>query len=91
MSKCVVEGCDTDAVAVVGKHDEYGFCRSHRSAWGYYHSGYCEAKGLSRDGLLHRGEWSKAMIAFLEFCRVEIVACTLIANAIIRSKADDRR
>lgn len=91
MSKCIVEGCNTEATTRVGGNDEYSFCGDHSTAWGYYRGGYYEAKGFGGDGLLHKKEWDKAMKAFLEWCRVEVVACTQIANAIIRSKADDRR
>lgn len=81
--KCSVEGCDREATRTVGKTG-YHFCQSHSEAWGYYRRGYYEALGKEGNGCLHKGLWDKAMKAFLEWCRIEIAACTQIAEALIK-------
>jgi len=81
---CSVEGCSEEATGTIGSKDEYAFCGDHREAWGYYRAGYYKGKGFECDGLLRRKVWDAAMKAFLEHCRIEIAACTQIAEAIIR-------
>lgn len=84
--KCDVEGCPRIATSTFGpkKHTERHLCSMHYEAWGYFRRGYYSALGYGIDGLIHPKLWDKAMNDFLEWCRVEIVACTQIAGAYLR-------
>jgi hypothetical protein len=43
------------------------------------------------DGYVHPKLWDKAMKDFLEWCRVEIVACTQIAEAVLRVQTGSKQ
>ncbi|MBA7605560.1 hypothetical protein ES703_12693 [subsurface metagenome] len=83
---CLVEGCNRESTRTVGSKDDYHFCSQHREAWGHYHSGYLDKHygNYDRHSRLNKKLWDEAMKGFLEHCRVEIVACTQITEALIR-------
>jgi len=85
--KCDVEGCEREATSSFGKDNGNHLCFPHHEAWGYFRRGYYTALGKENDGYLHRSLWDKAMREFLEWCRIEICACTQIAEAALRVKA----
>lgn len=85
--KCDIEGCGRTATSTFGKNDKCHLCSMHHEAWGYFRRGYYTALGKESDGYVHLKLWDKAMNDFLEWCRVEIVACTQIAEAALRVKA----
>lgn len=84
MSNCVVEGCGVKATSHVGSKDEYGFCERHKDAWHWYRLGYYEGQGFETDGLIRKKVWNAAMKAFLEDCRVEMVAWAQIVESLVR-------
>lgn len=87
---CSVEGCSEETTGTVGSKDEYAFCGSHKEAWGYYLSGYLDKHygNYGRHGRLNKRLWNEAMEGFLEHCRVEIEACTQIAEAVMGNDSE---
>lgn len=81
--KCDVEGCLEDGSHTLGSDNSHHLCAAHREAWGYFHRGYSCAYGRQNNRRLSRKFWDRAMADFLEWCRIEIVGCTIIAEAAI--------
>lgn len=74
--KCSVEGCGEKATSQPGGSDEFKLCSEHWPRWGDFHAGYQDGHygNSERHGRLNRTLWNKTMLAFLEHCRIEIVA-----------------
>jgi len=86
--KCSVEGCNGERTNEPEGSDEFKLCKEHWSRWRDFRAGYFDGHyGHSgRHGRLNRKLWRKAMLAFLEWCRVEITACTEIAESYLTRK-----
>jgi hypothetical protein len=85
--KCSVEGCNQKHCGEPEGSTKYKLCSWHWRRWGDFFAGYQDGHygNSDRHGRLIRKLWDKAMLAFLEHCRVEISACTQIAEAVIRA------
>lgn len=79
--KCSVEGC-IQTGKPVGSKDQYSLCSVHMEAWGYFRRGYNTALGKENDGRIDHKLWEKSMREFLEWCRIEIAACTFITESL---------
>lgn len=88
--KCSVEGCHNEDCGQPIGNDEFRLCQAHWNAWGYFHTGYeCGHFGSSevaKRTRLNRKRWRKAMLAFLDWCRIEISAFERINEAYIKVK-----
>jgi len=80
--ECSVIGCHRESNGEPSGSKEVNLCSQHYEAWGYFRKGYYLGAG-KEDGCLHRPLWNKALQAFLEWCRVEIIACTEIAESVL--------
>lgn len=86
--KCSVESC-SQITRKDGFHaGGFDLCVKHRWRWHDFFAGYQDGHygNSDRHGRLNKKLWDKAMLAFLEHCRVEIAACTQIAEAVLRVK-----
>lgn len=74
--KCSVPDCPQKVTTSVGKNDEFHFCKEHWLRWGDFRAGYYDGHygNYERHGRLNRKLWDAAMPAFIDHCRVEIVA-----------------
>ena len=83
--KCSVEGCNNKSTNEPEGSNEVKLCEGHWSRWGDFRAGYYDGHygNFERHGRLNRKLWRAAMLAFLDHCRVEIAACTGVAEAII--------
>lgn len=86
--KCSVEGCNEKSTKEPEGSDEFKLCGGHWARWGDFRAGYWDGHygNSERHGRLNRKLWRASMLAFLEHCRVEIVACTQIAEAIMEAR-----
>lgn len=88
--KCSVEGCNNEDCGQPGGDSEIKLCKWHWDSWGYFYHGYeCGHYGeqeIVRHGRLNKKRWRKAMLAFIDWCAVEIAACIRIAEAYAASK-----
>jgi hypothetical protein len=86
--KCSVEGCHNESCGQPGGSKEVKLCEYHWKRWGTFYTGYeCGYFGEQeavRHGRLNKKRWEKAMLAFLDWCAIEISACVEIAEAYIR-------
>lgn len=83
--KCSVEGCNKESTNEPEGSDEFKLCEWHWSRWGDFRAGYYDGHygNFERHGRLNRKLWRNAMLAFLDHCRVEIEACTMIAEGLV--------
>lgn len=92
--KCSVEGCNNEDCGQPAGDSGINLCKHHWQAWGYFRCGYeCGHYGeqeIIRHGRLNKTRWRKAMLAFLDWCRIEIGACVQIAEAIARVEGKSR-
>lgn len=84
--RCSVDGCDEKATNKPSGSDEFKLCLEHWSRWEDFRAGYYDGHygNSDRHGRLNKKLWRNAMLAFLHHCQVEIVACTEIAEAVLR-------
>ena len=82
--ECSVIGCYEESDGQPEGSKEVNLCPQHYEAWQYFRKGYYLG-AEKEDGRLHRPLWNKALQAFLEWCRVEIVACKEIAESVMET------
>jgi len=86
--KCSVEHCNETSTDQPAGSNEFKLCEEHWRRWHDFFGGYQDGHyGHSgRHGRLDRKLWREAMLAFLEHCRVEFEALTVIAEACLEQE-----
>ena len=83
--ECSVKGCHNEEHIQPQGDKGVNLCKWHRRRWGDFYTGYeCGHFGdqeAARHGRLNKKRWDKAMLAFLDWCAVEIAACVEIAES----------